>query len=72
VRDDAVLHEGGVTTLETALFGYRIGFTQEEAITGKFGELAKTGGLLRCWDFSLPETLQDTLWHGYARRYINA
>jgi CRISPR-associated protein Csm1 len=54
------------------VFGYRVGFTRTEEITGKFGELAKTGQMLRCWDFSLAENLRDTLWHGYARRYINA
>jgi CRISPR-associated protein Csm1 len=72
VRDDAELRQGGVKTLETSIFGYRIGFTQEEEITGRFGPLAQSGGLLRCWDFSLPDKLADTLWHGYARRYINA
>lgn len=72
VRDDAELRQGGVKTLETSVFGYRVGFTQEEEVSGRFGPLAQTGSLLRCWDFSLPENLADTLWHGYARRYINA
>lgn len=72
VRDDAELRQDGVKTLETSIFGYRVGFTQEEEITGRFGPLAQAGGLLRCWDFSLPDNLADTLWHGYARRYINA
>ena len=70
VRGDADLHS--VTVLETPVFGYRIGFTRSEEVTGKFGELAGNGQLRRCWDFSLPENLSDTLWHGYARRYINA
>ncbi|MDR0736256.1 MAG: hypothetical protein LBF51_05395, partial [Zoogloeaceae bacterium] len=56
----------------TPVFGYRLGFTRTEEITGRFGELAQSGQLLRCWDFSLPENLQDTLWHGHARRYVNA
>jgi CRISPR-associated protein Csm1 len=72
VRDDADLRAGSVDILETPVFGYRIGFTRTEEVTGKFGELARNGQLRRCWDFSLPENLQDTLWHGYARRYINA
>lgn len=72
MRDDAELRQGGVKTLETSIFGYRIGFTQEKEITGRFGPLARSGGLLRYWDFSLPDNLADTLWHGYARRYINA
>jgi CRISPR-associated protein Csm1 len=71
-RDGADLRAGSVTLLETPVFGYRIGFTRAEEITGKFGELAQAGQMLRCWDFSLPENLQGTLWHGYARRYINA
>jgi len=41
-------------------------------VSGKFGALARQGQLLRCWDFSLPEQLDATLWNGYARRYINA
>ncbi|GHU08190.1 type III-A CRISPR-associated protein Cas10/Csm1 [Betaproteobacteria bacterium] len=71
-RDDAELRRGSVKSLEVPVFGYRIGFTEGEEETGKFGELAGNGGLVRCWDFSLPENLTDTLWHGYARRYINA
>ncbi|MBM9536298.1 type III-A CRISPR-associated protein Cas10/Csm1 [Desulfobulbus alkaliphilus] len=71
-RNDADLRQGSVKTLETVVFGYRVGFTQEEEITGRFGQLAQSGGLLRCWDFSLPDSFSDTLWHGYARRYINA
>ncbi|MEO6322289.1 MAG: type III-A CRISPR-associated protein Cas10/Csm1 [Polaromonas sp.] len=58
--------------LEVPLFGYGVAFTQAEEVTGKFGALAQSGTLLRCWDFSLPENLTDTLWHGYARRFINA
>jgi CRISPR-associated protein Csm1 len=54
------------------VFGYGVAFTQSEEVTGKFGALAKDGSLQRCWDFSLPDKLTDTLWHGYARRFINA
>jgi CRISPR-associated protein Csm1 len=59
-------------TLETPIFGYHISFTKDEEITGKFGELARTGELLRAWDFSLPENETEILWQGYARRSINA
>jgi CRISPR-associated protein Csm1 len=69
-RDGADLHEGGVKILETPIFGYRVGFTV--AGNGQFGDLVRSGDLLRYWDFSLPKNLQDALWHGYARRYINA
>ena len=71
-RQDADLRQGGVKTLETGIFGYRVGFTREEEVTGRFGPLARSGELVRCWDFSLPDSLADDLWNGYARRYINA
>ncbi len=67
------IHHGGNTRkLTLPVFGLHIVFTAEEDISGKFGEAAKSGQMLRFWDFSLPETLADSLWHGYARRYINA
>ena len=74
VRDEylILLLLTSVTPLEIPVFGYRIGFTKGEEETGEFGALAQSGGLARCWDFSLSENLTDTLWHGYARRYINA
>ncbi len=72
VRDPARLTGGNLQTLEVPVFGYGIAFTHSEDITGKFGALAKDGNLQRCWDFSLPVNLTDTLWHGYARRFINA
>ncbi len=72
VRDPACLTGSHLKALEVPVFGYGVTFTQSEDISGKFGALAKDGNLLRCWDFSLPETLTDTLWNGYARRFINA
>ncbi|MDO8252374.1 MAG: type III-A CRISPR-associated protein Cas10/Csm1 [Rhodoferax sp.] len=72
VRDPAALSGNSLTTLEVPVFGYGVAFTQSEDITGKFGALAKDGRLQRCWDFSLPENQTDTLWNGYARRFINA
>ena len=72
VRNDTDLRTDSISILETPIFGYRVGFTDEEEINGKFDELAKNGQLLRCWDFSLPKKLTNTLWRGYARRYINA
>ena len=72
VRDPAVLSGGNLKSLEVPVFGYGVAFTQSEDATGKFGALAKDGSLQRCWDFSLPDNLNDTLWHGYARRFINA
>lgn len=72
VREPATLTGSNLTTLEVPVFGFGVAFTQSEDITGKFGALAKDGNLQRCWDFSLPENLNDTLWNGYARRFINA
>jgi len=72
VRDPAALSGNNLTQLEVPVFGFGVAFTQSQDITGKFGALAKDGTLQRCWDFSLPETLTDTLWNGYARRFINA
>jgi len=72
VREDTELGGGNLTLLEVPVFGYRVAFTHSEEVTGKFGALAKDGNLLRCWDFSLPATMTDTLWNGYARRFINA
>ncbi len=73
LRDgDAIAQGGSVTRLEVPIFGYTVAFTADQDKSGKFGNLASNASLLRCWDFSLPENLEDSLWHGYARRYINA
>ncbi len=72
VRDPSQLTGNNLKTLEVPVFGYGVAFTQSEEVTGKFGALAKDSTLQRCWDFSLPGNLTDTLWHGYARRFINA
>lgn len=58
-------------SLSLPIFGYQIVFTENEDITGKFGSLADDGILYRCWDFSIPTTLMDDVWQGYAHRYIN-
>ncbi len=62
--------------LEVDIFGYTVALTRSEAITGRFGELASSGALRRCWDFSLPQADDETglkpLWNGYARRFISA
>jgi CRISPR-associated protein Csm1 len=72
VRDPQALGASGVKKLEVAVFGYGVAFTPSEDVSGKFGPLVQAGQLLRCWDFSLPVNLADTVWNGYARRYINA
>lgn len=60
------------STLETRIFGYSISFTESEEDKGRFRSEAKSGNLVRCWDFSLPKSGSGALWNGYARRYINA
>ena len=44
------------------------------AIEAELSQLdpAEQGELRRCWDFSLPHLDDNSVWHGYARRYINA
>jgi CRISPR-associated protein Csm1 len=59
------------TVCELSIFGYRVMFAEDEAARGRFGDLAASGVLRRCWDFSLPRNMKDTLWNGYARRNIN-
>ncbi|WP_294089832.1 type III-A CRISPR-associated protein Cas10/Csm1 [uncultured Actinobacillus sp.] len=58
-------------SLSLPIFGYNVIFTENEAETGKFGELVNTEQLYRCWDFSIPSSLEQSVWNGYARRYIN-
>jgi CRISPR-associated protein Csm1 len=72
LRDEAALRKTGLAQCEVSIFGYRVAFTGDEEDTGKFGELANSGDLVRCWDFSIPTKMDESLWHGYARRYINA
>lgn len=59
-------------SLNVPVFGYHVTFVESEDIHGKFGQQAKSGNLLRAWDFSLPTSGNDALWNGYARRAINA
>lgn len=58
-------------SLAIPLFGYHISFTAEATETGWFGSEVRGGNLRRCWDISMPETLEQTLWKGCARRAIN-
>jgi CRISPR-associated protein Csm1 len=57
--------------LNVSLFGYYLHFTGDEDASGKFGKEVLTGNLRRLFDFSLPETTDQVLWNGYARRAIN-
>ena len=62
---------GTLPLLSLDYFGYRIGFVGDAETTGKYGELARNGTLLRVWDFD-PPAADGTLWRGYARRFVNA
>lgn len=52
-------------------FGYRLVFAREAEISGHYSELARTGKLVRAWDFDLPEA-DGSCFHGYARRFVNS
>lgn len=69
---DALARGPSVQPLEVPLFGYTVAFTGSQEASGAFGPLVQAGQLVRCWDFSPPERMDATLWHGYARRAINA
>lgn len=71
-RDAAIYEDRHTQKLQLPIFDYTIAFTAEEEINGAFGKAAEQGELRRCWDFSLPELDDASVWHGYARRYINA
>lgn len=57
--------------LKVSLFGYHLHFTGDEDASGKFGKEVRSGNLRRLFDFSLPDSRQQVLWNGYARRAIN-
>lgn len=52
-------------------FGYQLAFVDDAEASGKYGELARSGSLLRAWDFDAADAGGE-LWHGYARRFVNA
>ncbi|MBL8393472.1 MAG: type III-A CRISPR-associated protein Cas10/Csm1 [Candidatus Accumulibacter sp.] len=52
-------------------FGYRLAIVPNAEESGKYGELARNGTLLRVWDFDAAEA-DGTLWRGYARRFVNS
>ncbi|RDE50644.1 MAG: type III-A CRISPR-associated protein Cas10/Csm1 [Candidatus Accumulibacter meliphilus] len=52
-------------------FGYRLAIVRSGEESGKYGELARNGTLLRVWDFDAAEA-DGTLWRGYARRFVNS
>ncbi len=65
---------GGSGALRLPIFGYCVQFTADEEVSGKFGQQAREGQLLRAWDFSMAQKGEGAqpLFHGYARRAINS
>lgn len=56
--------------LEGDVFGYRPVFmTRREVLTWLKAE--SFCGVRRLWDFSMPESAEEVLWHGLSRRAIN-
>jgi CRISPR-associated protein Csm1 len=58
--------------LRVPVLGYHIQFTGDEERSGRFGAVAQSGVLRRVWDFGLPATGSAPMFHGYARREIDA
>ncbi|MEF3193997.1 MAG: type III-A CRISPR-associated protein Cas10/Csm1, partial [Halothiobacillaceae bacterium] len=71
-RIQPLVDSQSLNQLRLPIFGYHVLFTGAEEVSGKFGGEARSGNLLRAWDFSLPESADAPLWNGYARRAINA
>lgn len=67
LRDTATFADA----LELDYFGLRVVFVAEQEVSGKNGEPAASGNLLRAWDFDLPDAGGATF-QGYARRYVNS
>ncbi|HNY29792.1 MAG TPA: type III-A CRISPR-associated protein Cas10/Csm1 [Fibrobacteria bacterium] len=73
VKSERILVTQGIRlpgSLELDYFGYSVGFAPSEEASGKYGPWASEGVLRRCWDVSLPKSVQDPLWNGYARRWV--
>lgn len=69
---ESLFDEGSRQRLKVPVFGYHIHFTGDEQASGKFGPAAKDGRIRRFWDYSLPDSSDQPLWKGYARRNIGA
>lgn len=62
-----------VKPLSLDYFGFQVAFARDEDDAGRFGDLARRGQLLRCWDFHFPLSSDGSkpVFVGYARRDIN-
>jgi len=59
-------------TLRLPVFGYHITFDDSEDDSPAWQRLIDAGELRRAWDFSPARSGDEALWHGCARRAINA
>lgn len=71
ITKDSTPLRDGMKVLTTRIFDYSIQFADDPGASGWFGPEARNGNLRRCWDISMPETLEQPLWNGCARRTIN-
>ncbi|MBF0160266.1 MAG: type III-A CRISPR-associated protein Cas10/Csm1, partial [Magnetococcales bacterium] len=60
------------TPLQLDYLGYRVHFAKLGKQVSRLDLLAERGQLLRLWDFALPQSGDQPLWRGYARRAINS
>lgn len=70
-KDAQILDNHNTQKLELPIFDYQVVFTEDEEKTGEFSRFVKIEKLHRFWDFSIPQNINDLVWNGYARRYIN-
>ena len=70
-KDAQILDNHNTQKLELPIFDYQVVFTEDEEKTGEFSRFVKIEKLYRFWDFSIPQNINDLVWNGYARRYIN-
>lgn len=70
-KDAQILDNHSTQKLDLSIFDYQVVFTEDEEKTGKFSRFVKLEQLHRFWDFSIPQNINDLVWNGYARRYIN-
>ncbi|MDY5106244.1 MAG: type III-A CRISPR-associated protein Cas10/Csm1 [Actinobacillus minor] len=70
-KDAQILDNHSTQKLDLSIFDYQVVFTEDEEKTGQFSRFVKIEKLHRFWDFSIPETINSSVWNGYARRYIN-
>ena len=70
-RVEGIPAEDGLRICELPVFGLHVAFSADPRHLRSFDALVESGRLLRCWDFSLPESEDEVLWNGFARRAIN-